>query len=109
MKLTLSIVNNEDARLLLDALSKKGYQAIQVDAIGGVLQKNKAVILAGVTEDALDDVLALVEEICPTRVQYTNPLPPVMEPGEIFAPEPERNEEEGAVVYVLDAAQFYRF
>ena len=109
MKLTLSIVNNEDARLLLDALSNKGHQALLLNAIGGVLQKNKAIVLTSVAEDALDEVLALIEEICPTRVQYTNPLPPVMEPGEIFAPEPEKKEEEGAVVYVFDVAQFYQF
>ena len=109
MKLTLSIVNNEDARLLLDALSNKGHQALLLNAIGGVLQKNKAIVLTSVAEDALDEVLALIEEICPTRVQYTNPLPPVMEPGEIFAPEPEKKEEEGAVVYALDVAQFYQF
>ncbi|HEY83918.1 MAG TPA: hypothetical protein G4N96_02215 [Chloroflexi bacterium] len=109
MKLTLSIVNNEDARLLLDALSKKGHHAMLLNAIGGVLQENKAIILAGVAENALNEVLALIKDICPTRVQYTNFRPPVMEPGEIFAPEPAKKEEAGAVVYVLDVAQFHQF
>jgi len=109
MKLIVSIINGEDAQALLDALFHKGFQAAAFNAAGYWLHGRNTVILTGAEADRVAEVVAVIQETCPARVQYSNPLPPVMEPGEIFAPTPTEMEIGGATVFVLDAEQFFQF
>jgi uncharacterized protein YaaQ len=52
--------------------------------------------------------LHVIRENCVTRRQQINPVPPVMEPGELFLPYPIEVEVGGATVFVLDVARFER-
>jgi uncharacterized protein YaaQ len=63
----------------------------------------------GIDDELLDDVLDIIKATCRTRTQYINPLPPIMEPGEMFVPSPIEVEMGGATVFVLDVEQFHRF
>jgi len=108
MKLVVAIVQREDAGVLIDALTEKGYRATRINTAGGFLKEGNATVLVGVEDPAVDEVLSLVEASCNTRTQYINPLPPVMEPGEFYMPYPVEVQVGGATVFVLNVERYAR-
>jgi uncharacterized protein YaaQ len=108
MKLIMSIVNSDDAGRLVNALTGAGYRATTISTTGGFLRQGNATIFVGTEDDRVSEVLQLVRENCHTRHQFINPLPPVMEPGEMYIPTPVDIEVGGATIFVLDVAQFER-
>jgi len=109
MKLVMSIVHHDDARPLVDSLLQRGLRATIVSTTGGFLREGNATVFVGIEDEQLNDVLELIRAACRTRTQHINPLPPIMEPGEMFIPAPIEVEMGGATVFVLDVAQFHRF
>ena len=109
MKLILSIVNSDDARPLLEVLSREGQRATMVSTTGGLLREGNSTILIGVEDEQMDAVLSIIRENCQSRKQFVNPLPPIMEPGELYMPAPVEIEVGGATVFVLDVERFERF
>lgn len=109
MKLVVSIVNNDDERQLIEALNQAGYRATTVSTTGGFLRQGNATIFVGTEDQNVPHVLQLIRENCHTRTQFVNPMPPVMEPGEMYIPAPAEVQLGGATVFVLDVAQFERY
>jgi uncharacterized protein YaaQ len=102
MKLVMSIVNTDDARDLIEALVAKGYRATTISTTGGFLREGNATILSGVEDDEVGAVLEIIRENCHTRIQYVNPLPPAIEPGELYMPTPMEVEVGGATVFIFN-------
>jgi uncharacterized protein YaaQ len=109
MKLVMSIVNSDDAGQLVNALTGAGYRATTISTTGGFLRQGNATIFVGTEDEKVAHVLQLIRENCHTRRQYVNPLPPVMEPGEMYMPTPVEVQVGGATVFVLDVAHFEHF
>jgi uncharacterized protein YaaQ len=109
MKLIMGIVNSDDQARLVDALTQAGYRATTISTTGGFLRQGNATIFVGTEDEKVPHVLQLIKENCHTRMQYVNPLPPVMEPGEMYIPTPVDVQVGGATVFVLEVAQFERF
>jgi uncharacterized protein YaaQ len=108
VKLVVSIVHNEDAGPLVDALLEKEYRATRLHSSGGFLKQSNATIIVGVEDAKVDEVLEVVRENCTSRTQVVNPMPPIMEPGEFFMPYPLEVEVGGATVFVLPVERFER-
>jgi uncharacterized protein YaaQ len=108
VKLVVSIVHNEDAGALVDALLEKEYRATRLHSSGGFLRQSNTTVIVGVEEDQVDEVLSIVRESCHSRTQIVNPMPPIMEPGEFFMPYPLEVEVGGATVFVLPVERFER-
>ena len=70
---------------------------------------NVATVLVGTHEAQLEEVLAVIRESCRARMQYINPLPPIIEPGELHIPRPVEIQVGGATVFVLGVEKFERF
>jgi uncharacterized protein YaaQ len=109
MKLVMSIVHNDDARRLVDALTGADYRATTISTTGGFLRQGNATILVGIEDDQISHVLELIKKNCQTRRQFVNPLPPVAETGEMYLPTPVEVQVGGATVFVLDIVQFEQF
>jgi len=109
MKLVMGIVQSDDAGRLVDALTHAGYRATTISTTGGFLRQGNATIFVGTEDENVPHVLELIQENCQTRRQYVNPLPPVMEPGEMYLPTPVDVQVGGATVFVLDVSQFEQF
>jgi uncharacterized protein YaaQ len=109
MKLVMSIVQSDDAGRLVDALTEAGYRATTISTTGGFLRQGNATVFVGTEDDRVSQVLELIQENCQTRRQFVNPLPPVMEPGEMYMPTPVDVQVGGATVFVLDVAHFEQF
>ena len=109
MKLVVGIVNHDDAGRLVTALTGAGYRATTISTTGGFLRQGNATVLVGTKDDQVAQVLELIKENCHTRHQFVNPLPPVMEPGEMYMPSPVEVQVGGATVFILKVVQFEQF
>ena len=109
MKLIMSIVNNEDSRPLINALMRQGYRATVISTTGGFLREGNATIFVGTGDEKVEEVLGIIRENCHTRIQHVNPLPPVMEPGEMYLPTPIEVQVGGATVFVIHVDRFERY
>lgn len=109
MKLILAVVHRDDADKLIDALTAADYRATVISTTGGFLKEGNATIFMGVDEKEVDRILSIVRENCESRTQYVNPLPPVMEPGELYMPYPVEVQVGGATVFVLKVDRYVRF
>ena len=106
MKLIISIVNRDDARGLVGALLREGHRATLVSTTGGFLRAGNTTIYVGAEDEKVDEVLRLIEENCHTRTEYVNPLPPMMEAGELYIPTPVEVQVGGATVFVVDVERY---
>jgi uncharacterized protein YaaQ len=109
MKLIMSIVNSDDAHPLLDVLSREGHRATMISTTGGFLREGNSTIFIGVDDQLIQKVLDVIRDNCHTRTQFVNPLPPIMEPGELYMPTPVEVQVGGATVFVLNVDRFERF
>jgi len=109
MKMVVSIVHSDDAGRLVEALTQAGYGATTISTTGGFLRQGNSTILVGTEDDKVPNVLQLIQSNCQTRRLLINPLPPVMEPGEMYMPTPVDVEVGGATVFVLEVTQFAQF
>jgi uncharacterized protein YaaQ len=108
VKLIVSIVNGDDEHDLTEALKKAGFQSTKISTTGGFLREGNATILIGVSDEKLSAVMNVIRDNCHRRTQYVNPLPPVMEPGELYMPNPVEVEVGGATIFVLNVERLER-
>ncbi len=109
IKLVVSIVHSDDADQLMAALRDGGFSSTKISTTGGFLREGNATILVGTEEVNVPRVMDVIKRNCHTRTQYVNPLPPVMEPGELYMPNPVEVQVGGAVIFVLDVERFIRY
>jgi uncharacterized protein YaaQ len=103
MVLLLMIVQAEDASDLGEALTNSGNQVTRINAAGGFLRTENVVLMVGVLETDVPQVLALVQQECRRRTQLVFPLLGG-DPGVGSYP-PVEVEVGGAVIFVLDVEQ----
>ena len=106
MKLVVAIVQGEDAGQTAQALSDAGLSVTKLASSGGFLQQGNATLLVGVEDERVEQVLDLVRSNCRERNRYLTPMPPMVEPGEMFMPFPVEVQVGGATIFVLDVEQF---
>ena len=109
MRSIVAIVQSDDAGALTDALREKNFQSTLISSTGGFLREGNATLLIGVDDQQVDQVLQVIKENCNTRTQFVNPMPPVMEPGELYMPQPVEVQVGGATVFVLNVERFEKF
>lgn len=108
MKLVMAVVQNEDAGPLVAALLERDFRATRLHSSGGFLKQTNATVMVGVADEQIEDVLAVIRENCHARTQLVNPMPPIMEPGELYMPYPLEVEVGGAMVFVLPVERVER-
>ena len=108
MKLVTAIVQDEDAGKLVKALVKAGFRATRFQSHGGFLRARNSTILLGVEDTRLAEALRIIRDNCRTRTRSVSPLPPVMEPGEFFMPQPVEVQVGGATVFVTNVEHYER-
>ncbi len=106
----MAIVQDEDAGLVIEALTKKGHRATRINTASGFLQRSNVTILAGVETPQVDEVLEIIRTNCHPR---TEPTPPPLAKGpqrpSLPLPAETMEIEVGsAVVFVLDVKRYER-
>lgn len=106
MKMVIAVVHADDASGAVKALSAAGYGVTHLKSAGGFLRRQNSTVLIGVPDRDVDRVIGIIQERCHSRTEQVSPLPPVIEPGEVYMPYPMEVEVGGATVFVLDVHQF---
>ncbi len=109
MKLVVAIVHNDDSGALRNALRDNSYPSTLISTTGGFLREGNSTFLVGVDENKIEDLLALIKKNCTTRTQLVNPMPPVMEPGELYLAQPVEVQVGGATIFVMNIERFEKF
>jgi uncharacterized protein YaaQ len=98
-KLLVAIVQIDDVQDLMHRLVERGLGATRIDAAGGFLRKENAVVLIATTDDQVPVAQAVLRETCRTR---TATWFPTIDDGTIgLYTEPIEVEVGGAVVFVI--------
>lgn len=108
MKMVVAIVQMDDVQSLTKSLAQAGFGITQLKSAGGFLRKANATIFLGVQERDVDRVIEIIRERCHSRTEHVSPIPPVVEPGEVYMPYPMEVEVGGATIFVLDVERFER-
>jgi uncharacterized protein YaaQ len=106
VKMVVAIMHGDDAGGCIEALADRGIPTTRLDSRGGFLQKGNATLLCGVAENQVEVVMGVLREHSKSRTEVLNPMPPIVEPGDIYVPYPVEVEVGGAVVFVLDVERF---
>jgi uncharacterized protein YaaQ len=106
VKMVVAVMHGDDAGNCIQALADRGIPTTRLDSRGGFLQKGNATLLCGVAEAQVEVVLGVIREHSKNRTEILNPMPPIVEPGDIYVPYPLEVEVGGAVVFVLDVERF---
>ncbi len=64
MKLVMSIVRDQDAGRVIDALVAREFRATRINTAGGFLKRGNATLLIGVQDEEVDEVVGIVQDIC---------------------------------------------
>jgi uncharacterized protein YaaQ len=64
VKLVMSIVRDQDAGRVIDALVAREFRATRINTAGGFLQRGNATLLVGVQDEEVDEVVGIVQQIC---------------------------------------------
>jgi len=60
MKLVLSIVRDDDADKVINALVKRGFSVTRMASTGGFLREGNTTIMSGVEDDRVDEMLETI-------------------------------------------------
>lgn len=108
MKLVISIVQDDDALDLVDALNENGYSVTKLATTGGFLKSGNTTLLSGVQKEKVDDVIKIIKDICETRKGVVSGPTTVSEPGAIYIPYPMEVQVGGATIFVVDVDKFIK-
>jgi len=107
--MVMAIVRDEDAGRVVEALKGKGYKLTRLGSSSGFLMMSNTVLLIGVEDTQVDDVLSIIQANCHRRAEFVPP-PPSEEAG-VPPRRPATNREVevgGAVVFVLEVKRYER-
>ncbi len=107
-KLVIAIVQDQDANILVEEVTKANFRVTKLSTSGGFLKSGNTTLLMGLEEERVKDLLHIIEKNCKTREVATSLLTVTM-PGESYAPYPVNVTVGGATVFVLDVDQYIRY
>ncbi len=64
MKLVVTILRDQDAGRVLDALISREYRVTRINTAGGFLKRGNATLLIGVQDEQIDEVVEIVQDTC---------------------------------------------
>jgi uncharacterized protein YaaQ len=97
-KLLVAVVHELDADQVISALEEAGHRVTRIPSIGGYLRMDNSTLLMGVEDEAVSDVLALLERECSSREIEL----PLVLAGRLKDQLPHMIRHGGATVFVAD-------
>ena len=105
MKLVMAIVNDEDGNDVISEVSKNKFSVTKLATTGGFLKSGNMTLITGVDDDAVQNVIDIIEKKSKRRKQITaSPIP--IGASASFNPYPIEVEVGGATIFVLDVDRF---
>lgn len=108
MKMIIAIVQDEDNQRVNAALMEKGFRATRLATSGGFLRAGNTTLMIGVEEERVEEAIDLIKAVCKPRTQTVAAPAPTVDASGFFIPYPVEVTVGGAIIFVLDVAQFIR-
>lgn len=106
MKLVLAIINHDDANIVTQNLTRRGFSSTKLATTGGFLMSGNVTILIGVDEEKVQTVIDIIREFSHSRKQM---IPTTTEMGYGHYPSmPVDVTVGGATIFVVDIERFER-
>ena len=67
MKLVMAIVQDQDAGKVVDDLIASEFRVTRINAAGGFLRRGNAILLVGVDDEKIDEVIQIIDQNSQTR------------------------------------------
>lgn len=106
MKIVLAIIHDEDAFLVMDVLSNKGFSVTKLASTGGFLKAGNTTLLCGVDDDKVSEIVQIIESKSKSRKQITSVSPSQVSVTESYIPNPVEITVGGATIFVLEVSEF---
>lgn len=109
MKLITAIVQDKDATKLSNKLVEENIRATRLASSGGFLRSGNTTFMIAITDERVDDVLALIAQHAHQRKQFMVPPIGLDTSLEATSSYPVEVEVGGATVIVQDIEAFHQF
>lgn len=108
MKLVFAIVQNDDSKRLIKALTQNNISSTRISSVGGFLNGGNTTLMIGVEKDRLDFALDIIKSKSSTRKGYM--VIPSSVPGLADSlSAPVQVTLGGATVFIVDVESFQKF
>lgn len=104
MKLLISIVQKEDANQVASALTDKDYHVTKLTSSGGFLMSKNYVILCGVDDNEVNQVINIIEKNTSKRVEEVSQFKGMG--GNLNLEDPVKVTVGGATIFVVNVDRF---
>ncbi|MBK5240606.1 cyclic-di-AMP receptor [Clostridium sp.] len=108
MKLVIAIVQDDDASDLIEEITDKGFRVTKLATTGGFLKSGNTTLLIGIEKEKVDEVLAIIEDICKVRKQIITSPSSVAGSTGVYMPFPIEVDAGGANVFVVDVDKYLK-
>lgn len=95
-KLIITIVQNDDADAVVDALLESDFRATRLASTGGFLRRGNTTLMIGAQSDQVDTVMDLIRKHARTGIAREDDTPGLAPPA-------------AATVFVLDLEEYERY
>lgn len=109
MKLVIAIVQDEDAHDLIEVLTDNGHRVTKLATTGGFLKSGNTTLMIGIEKDKIDQVTAIIEQVCKTRKQVITTPSSAAGTSGVYVPYPVEVKVGGATVFIVDVDKFFKF
>lgn len=107
MKMVIAVIHDEDAHELMESLTKSGFGVTKLASTGGFLKSGNTTLFVGVKKDKVQEVLAIITEICKCRKEITT-TSSIMGDAGGYVTLPIEISVGGATVFVLDVENYLK-
>ncbi|CAM3256816.1 cyclic-di-AMP receptor [Deinococcus deserti] len=108
MKLVLAVIQDADATALVRVLSENAFEVTKLASTGGFLREGNTTLMIGVTDERLEELKRRVQQTCRARTRLVAPSMPMGEQHEGLASDPVEVPVGGAVMFVMEVAEFVK-
>ncbi len=71
MKMILSIMQAEDAKIATEELNKEGYRVTRLSTTGGFLKQKNTTVMVGTDDDKVEKAIGIIKDCARVRITKT--------------------------------------
>ena len=99
-KMIMTIIPDDEAEFVLNALINAGYTATFAETKGGMLRQTQLTMFIAARDENLEDILSIIKENCRLEIEVSSKN--VTNGGMSLGPMPVKKGIGGAIVFIWD-------
>lgn len=108
MKLVIAVIQDDYADDLIEVITEAGYGVTKLATTGGFLKSGNTTLMIGVSKEKIEDVIAIIKDICKKRNEIITTPSPVTGATGMYIPYTVEVEVGGATIFVVDVDKYIK-